>query len=47
VNTHLRHVFQKLSVTTRAELAAMIARRAGNDKIMQSSDVSPGNGRTS
>jgi DNA-binding CsgD family transcriptional regulator/tetratricopeptide (TPR) repeat protein len=25
VNTHLRHIFQKLSVTTRAELAAMIA----------------------
>ena len=47
VNTHLRHVFQKLSVTTRAELAAMIARRAGSDKIMQSSDVSSGNGRTS
>ena len=47
VNTHLRHVFQKLSVTTRAELAAMIARRAGSDKIMQSSDVSRGNGRTS
>jgi DNA-binding CsgD family transcriptional regulator len=47
VNTHLRHVFQKLSVTTRAELAAMIARQAAGDKIMQSSDVSPGNGRTS
>jgi DNA-binding CsgD family transcriptional regulator len=47
VNTHLRHVFQKLSVTTRAELAAMIARRAGSNKIMQSSDVSPGTGRTS
>jgi len=47
VNTHLRHVFQKLSVTTRAELAAMIARRTGSDKIMQSSDVSRGVGRTS
>jgi DNA-binding CsgD family transcriptional regulator len=47
VNTHLRHVFQKLSVTTRAELAAMIASRAGSNKIMQSSDVSRGNGRTS
>jgi DNA-binding CsgD family transcriptional regulator len=47
VNTHLRHVFQKLSVTTRAELAAMIASRAGSNKIMQSSDVSRGNGRAS
>ena len=47
VNTHLRHVFQKLSVTTRAELAAMIARRTDSDKIMQSSDVSRGVGRTS
>jgi DNA-binding CsgD family transcriptional regulator len=27
VNTHLRHVFQKLSVSTRAELAAQVARR--------------------
>jgi DNA-binding CsgD family transcriptional regulator len=43
VNTHLRHVFQM----TRAELAAMIARRAGNNKIMHSSDVLRGNGRTS
>ena len=47
VNTHLRHVFQKLSVTTRAELAAMIAGRAGSDKITQSSDVSSGHARTS
>ncbi|HEY6684109.1 MAG TPA: AAA family ATPase [Propionibacteriaceae bacterium] len=40
VNTHLRHVFQKLSVTTRSELAAMIARGAGSNKIMHLSDVS-------
>jgi DNA-binding CsgD family transcriptional regulator len=28
VNTHLRHVFQKLSVSTRAELATMVAHRS-------------------
>ena len=27
VNTHLRHVFQKLSVSSRAELAAKVALR--------------------
>ncbi len=37
VNTHLRHVFQKLVVTTRAELAAKIASRG---QITHSSDVS-------
>ena len=37
VNTHLRHVFQKLSVRTRAELAVVVARRA---QITHSSDVS-------
>jgi DNA-binding CsgD family transcriptional regulator len=47
VNTHLRHVFQKLSVTTRSELAAMIARRAGSNKIMHLSDVSRDLGHTS
>ncbi len=30
VNTHLRHVFQKLSVSTRAELAGKVARRPGS-----------------
>lgn len=39
VNTHLRHVFQKLAVSTRAELAAKVARMA---TITHSSDVSPG-----
>ena len=38
VNTHLRHVFQKMSVTTRAQLAAEIARHS---LITQSSDVLP------
>jgi DNA-binding CsgD family transcriptional regulator len=28
VNTHLRHVFQKLSVSTRTELAGLVARRS-------------------
>lgn len=37
VNTHLRHIFQKLVVTTRAELAAKIVRHR---QITQSSDVS-------
>jgi DNA-binding CsgD family transcriptional regulator len=27
VNTHLRHVFQKLAVSTRTELAVSVARR--------------------
>jgi DNA-binding CsgD family transcriptional regulator len=36
VNTHLRHVFQKLGVATRAELAALVVRRA---QITRSSDV--------
>lgn len=39
VNTHLRHVFQKLSVSTRAELAGMVAR---GGEITHSSDVSAG-----
>lgn len=41
VNTHLRHVFQKLSVSTRAELAGKVARgsRLGME-ITHSSDVS-------
>jgi DNA-binding CsgD family transcriptional regulator len=47
VNTHLRHIFQKLSVTTRAELAAMIAARQSGNKLTYSSDVSRGGGRTS
>jgi DNA-binding NarL/FixJ family response regulator len=47
VNTHLRHIFQKLSVTTRAELAAMIAARQSGNKLTHSSDVSRGGGRTS
>ncbi len=38
VNTHLRHVFQKLAVTTRAELAAKFAK----DGITHTSDVSRG-----
>jgi DNA-binding CsgD family transcriptional regulator len=29
VNTHLRHVFDKLSVSNRTELAAVIARSSG------------------
>lgn len=33
VNTHLRHVFQKLAVSTRAELAARPARRGANHEI--------------
>jgi DNA-binding CsgD family transcriptional regulator len=33
VNTHLRHVFQKLTVSTRAELAASVARRIANNAI--------------
>ena len=37
VNTHLRHIFQKLIVTTRAELASKIAR---DGQITHSSDVS-------
>jgi DNA-binding CsgD family transcriptional regulator len=37
VNTHLRHVFQKLAVSTRAELAAKVIRRA---EATRSSDVS-------
>ena len=28
INTHLRHVFQKLSISTRAALAAQVARQA-------------------
>jgi DNA-binding CsgD family transcriptional regulator/tetratricopeptide (TPR) repeat protein len=40
VNTHLRHVFQKLSVSTRAELAAHVAR----SDITRSSDDSAGAG---
>jgi DNA-binding CsgD family transcriptional regulator len=44
VNTHLRHVFQKLSVATRAELAAMVARSM---QITHSSDVSTGISSTS
>lgn len=39
VNTHLRHVFQKLAVSTRAELAAKVARMA---TTTHSSDVSQG-----
>jgi DNA-binding CsgD family transcriptional regulator/tetratricopeptide (TPR) repeat protein len=41
VNTHLRHVFRKLSVSTRAELAGKVARSStvGTD-ITHSSDVS-------
>jgi DNA-binding CsgD family transcriptional regulator len=46
VNTHLRHVFQKLGVTTRAELAAMMARSRA-DGITHSSDVSAGGRRGS
>jgi DNA-binding CsgD family transcriptional regulator len=43
VNTHLRHVFQKLSVSTRAELAGKVARGSGRgSEITHSSDVSPG-----
>ncbi len=41
VNTHLRHVFPKLSVSTRAELAGKIARGRGKE-ITHSSDVSSG-----
>lgn len=37
VNTHLRHIFQKVAVTTRAELATRIAR---DQRITHSSDVS-------
>ncbi len=37
VNTHLRHIFQKLVVTTRAELAAKTAR---HEQITHPSDVS-------
>ena len=37
VNTHLRHVFQKLGVATRAELAAKVVRSA---QITHASDVS-------
>ncbi|MEY2476984.1 MAG: hypothetical protein QOG87_2299 [Actinomycetota bacterium] len=45
VNTHLRHVFQKLSVSTRAELAATMARRAAEaSEITHSSDDSTGAG---
>jgi DNA-binding NarL/FixJ family response regulator len=40
VNTHLRHVFQKLSVSTRAELAGKVARGSAGG-ITHSSDVSP------
>jgi DNA-binding CsgD family transcriptional regulator/tetratricopeptide (TPR) repeat protein len=47
VNTHMRHIFQKLSVRTRAELAAMIAARHSDNKLTHSSDVSRGGGRTS
>jgi DNA-binding CsgD family transcriptional regulator len=39
VNTHLRHVFQKLGVATRAELAARVVRLS---QITRSSDVSNG-----
>jgi DNA-binding CsgD family transcriptional regulator len=40
VNTHLRHVFQKLSVSTRAELAGKVARQSAfTDHITRSSDV--------
>jgi DNA-binding CsgD family transcriptional regulator/tetratricopeptide (TPR) repeat protein len=38
VNTHLRHVFQKLAVSTRAELAANVIKTA---VVTRSSDVSP------
>lgn len=44
VNTHLRHVFQKLSVTSRAELAATVVRSLN---ITHSSDVSPTAGSAS
>jgi DNA-binding CsgD family transcriptional regulator/tetratricopeptide (TPR) repeat protein len=37
VNTHLRHVFQKLAVSTRAELAANVIKAA---EVTRSSDVS-------
>ena len=33
VNTHLRHVFQKLTVSTRTELAALVARGTANSAI--------------
>jgi DNA-binding CsgD family transcriptional regulator len=43
VNTHLRHVFQKLSVSTRAELAGKVARGSAEGiEITHSRDVSPG-----
>jgi DNA-binding CsgD family transcriptional regulator len=41
VNTHLRHVFQKLDVATRAELAARVV-RLSIPQITRSSDVSDG-----
>lgn len=41
VNTHLRHIFRKLSVSTRAELAGKVARGVGTGpEITHSRDVS-------
>jgi DNA-binding CsgD family transcriptional regulator len=41
VNTHLRHIFRKLSVSTRAELASKVAHAyRSTNKLTHSSDVS-------